>query len=82
MKVFWIAAVFASAVVGTSARGATGDSDITGRWEVTTTYPGGSYTSGLDLSVHQDKVTGRSGWLAPTGPSSITRAHATIASFT
>jgi amidase len=65
MKVFWIIAVFASAVVGTSANGAPGDSDIAGRWEVTTTYPGGSYVSGLDLSLQQGSLTGRSGWLVP-----------------
>jgi hypothetical protein len=31
----------------TRAAAATSDPDLTGRWEVTTTYPGGTYVAGL-----------------------------------
>lgn len=65
IKVCCILALCASALIGVNAQDAIADSDITGRWEVTTTYPGGSYVSGLDPTVQQDKVTGRSGWLVP-----------------
>ena len=31
-----------------------GNSEFAGRWEVTTTYPGGSFVAGLDLlSAHE-----------------------------
>jgi amidase len=39
--------------------------DITGRWEVTTSYPGGSSVAGLDLSADHDRYQGKSGWLIP-----------------
>jgi amidase len=44
---------------------ATADSDVTGRWEVTTSYPGGSSVAGLDLSVDHGRYQGKSGWLIP-----------------
>ena len=65
MKSLWIVAGFVSALFSGPVLGAVGDSDITGRWEVATSYPGGSYLAGLDLTVEQDKIKGRSGWLVP-----------------
>jgi hypothetical protein len=65
MKSLWFLAVSVSAFVSVHALDAVGDSDITGRWEVTTSYPGGSYVAGLDLIFQQDKYKGRSGWLVP-----------------
>src|SRR6266404_505525 len=65
MKSLWALAVYVSALVSVNTLGAIRESDITGRWEVTTSYPGGSYVAGLDLTVQQDKYKGRSGWLVP-----------------
>ncbi len=31
------------------------NTDVTGRWELTTTSPSGSYVAGIDLAVDQDK---------------------------
>jgi amidase len=39
--------------------------DFTGRWEVTTTYPGGVFVAGLDLTAQADKYEGKSGYLVP-----------------
>src|ERR1700722_14266875 len=39
--------------------------DFTGRWEVTTSYPGGSYVAGLDLATDANRYIGRSGYLVP-----------------
>jgi hypothetical protein len=39
--------------------------DITGRWEVATTYPGGSSVAGLDITLDEDQYKGKSGWLIP-----------------
>jgi acetamidase/formamidase len=44
---------------------ASSSSDFTGRWEVTTSYPGGSFVAGLDLSIDADRYTGKSGYLVP-----------------
>lgn len=45
-----------------------GDPDLTGRWEVTTTYPGGSFVAGLDLQKDAaGQFTGKSGYLVPDG---------------
>jgi acetamidase/formamidase len=52
-------------LVSVTALGANDDSELAGRWEVTTFYPGGSYIAGLDLATNQERVTGRSGWLVP-----------------
>src|SRR6266480_3418326 len=41
------------------------NADVTGRWELTTTSPGGSYVAGFDLAVDQDKYEGKSGPLIP-----------------
>jgi len=65
MKSAWSLALYGSVFVSVSALGASTDSDFTGRWEVTTSYPGSSYVAGLDLSTDKEKVTGRSGWLVP-----------------
>jgi len=44
-----------------------GDTEFSGRWEVTTTYPGGSFVSGLDLrsSPKSGGYEGKSGYLVP-----------------
>lgn len=41
--------------------------DYSGRWEVTTTFPGGSYVAGLNLVSEGDHYTGRGGYLVPGG---------------
>ena len=38
---------------------------VTGRWELTTTSPSGSYVAGIDLAADQDKYEGKSGPLIP-----------------
>jgi amidase len=38
---------------------------FTGRWEVTTTYPGGFFVAGLDLTAEGSHFNGRSGYLVP-----------------
>lgn len=44
------------------------DPDLTGRWEITTTYPGGSLVAGLDLQKDAaGQFTGKSGYLVPDG---------------
>jgi amidase len=65
MKPVWLSALYALCLLSAGAHSAANDADWSGRWEVMTTYPGGSYVAGLDLSLQQDKVTGRSGWLVP-----------------
>ena len=44
---------------------AAASADVTGRWEVTTTYPGGSYVAGLNVTQEEDKYKAKSGWLVP-----------------
>src|SRR5271156_4577512 len=42
------------------------NAEFPGRWEVTTTYPGGSFVAGLDLkSAHERTYEGESGYLVP-----------------
>jgi hypothetical protein len=65
MKSLWGLALCVSVFVSVNALGASSDSDFTGRWEITTSYPGGSYVAGLDLTVQQERYRGRSGWLVP-----------------
>ncbi len=48
-----------------STMGANSGSEFSGRWEVTTSYPGGSYVAGLDLTTESDRYIGRSGYLVP-----------------
>jgi hypothetical protein len=65
MKPVWLSALYALCLLTVGAHSAVNDADWSGRWEVKTTYPGGSYVAGLDLSLQQNRVTGRSGWLVP-----------------
>jgi amidase len=44
-----------------------GSSEYTGRWEVTTSYPGGSFVAGLDLTTEAGAYSGNSGYLVPDG---------------
>ena len=42
------------------------DADVTGTWEVITSYAGGiPSTAGLELTRDKDDYTGKSGWLVP-----------------
>lgn len=43
------------------------DADITGRWEITTTFLGGSFVSGIELERTVNGYTGHGGYLVP-GP--------------
>jgi amidase len=65
MKSLWSSTLYVSMLVSVNALGAGDESSLAGRWEVTTSYPGGSYVAGLVLAVNQDNYTGRSGWLVP-----------------
>lgn len=60
-----VAALCASLLFSLSAGGAVDDSAYTGRWEVETTYPGGSFVAGLNLAANAEKYTGKSGYLVP-----------------
>ena len=53
------------ALLGGSAWAAPQSSDFTGRWEVTTSYPGGVYVAGLKLSTDAGRYTGQSAYLVP-----------------
>jgi hypothetical protein len=65
MKALWGAALCIALFITGHAIGATSPVDLTGRWEVTTSYPGGSYVAGLDLATDAQRYTGKSGYLAP-----------------
>jgi amidase len=65
MKCIRNLALCALSIVSLNAVAASSGSPYAGRWEITTSYPGGSYVSGLDLAVDQDRYSGRSGWLVP-----------------
>ncbi len=54
-------------LVCVDVQSATSAPSLTGRWEVTTTYPGGSFVAGLDLAVDAGTYSGKSGYLAPDG---------------
>jgi hypothetical protein len=56
----WLLMVWA-----TGGMGATLGSDIAGRWEVTTTFAGGTYVAGLELTADGQQYVGRSGYLVP-----------------
>jgi amidase len=57
--------LLASAISAIASVGG-GNSEFAGRWEVTTTYPGGSFVAGLDLlSAHEGIYEGKSGYLVP-----------------
>jgi amidase len=60
----WLLMVWA-----TGGLGAALDSDIAGRWEVTTSFVGGTYVAGLELTADGPQYVGRSGYLVPdVGP--------------
>ena len=52
----------------TGAAAATPVPDFAGRWEVTTTYPGGAFVAGLELTADGPIYIGRSGYLVHEGP--------------
>jgi len=54
-----------SLLVSMNVLGAGRSSDFTGRWEVTTVYPGGSFIAGLDLTADAGRYSGKSGYLVP-----------------
>jgi acetamidase/formamidase len=64
-KTFWGAVAYVSSLLSLDAFAASSGSEFSGRWEVTTSYPGGSYVAGLDLNGDADHYTGRSGYLIP-----------------
>jgi amidase len=59
------ASLIVTLLVSVNTMGASSGSDFSGRWEVTTSYSGGSYVAGLDLTTEADRYTGRSGYLVP-----------------
>jgi amidase len=54
-------------LMSSGAFGADSVAGFTGRWEVTTTYPGGFYVAGLELTMENGEYRGRSGYLVPDG---------------
>jgi hypothetical protein len=61
-----IAAFCLLTLVAAPAAFAADDADITGAWEVVTTYNGGlPSTAGLEITRDGDKYSGKSGWLVP-----------------
>src|SRR5712691_10486442 len=54
-------------LVSAAAFGGEGTTEFSGRWEVTTKYPGGSFVAGLDLKSDSGHYVGRSGYLVPDG---------------
>src|ERR1700728_3466358 len=60
-----IAILLALTTVLGTALGAHENSELLGRWEVTTSYAGGSFVAGLDLEADANRYTGRSGYLVP-----------------
>jgi amidase len=65
MSVCKWAALVATLLASASTNSANNGSDFSGRWEVTTSYPGGSYVVGLDLTKESDQYAGKSGYLVP-----------------
>jgi amidase len=65
MKALLGAALYVLSLLSVNALAASSGSEFSGRWEVTTSYPGGSYVAGLDLIGDADHYTGRSGYLVP-----------------
>jgi acetamidase/formamidase len=57
--------LLASVLICGAAQAAASDADYTGRWEVTTTYPGYFYVAGLELTADANGYKGRSGYLIP-----------------
>jgi acetamidase/formamidase len=52
-------------VWATGAAAASAGPDLAGRWEVTTSYPGGTFVAGLELTTDGSQYLGRSGYLVP-----------------
>jgi amidase len=50
-----------------SAVVASADADFSGRWEITTRYPGGQFSAGLNLREVSGSFEGRSAYLVPDG---------------
>jgi amidase len=61
----WVEVLWACGLWSACAISAPESHDVTGRWDVATSYPGGVSVAGLDLSVDHDRYQGRSGWLIP-----------------
>jgi amidase len=62
----WVAACL-GLFAGGSALGASAGSALTGDWELTTAYPGGSFVARLEITAEGDRYLGRSGYLIPDG---------------
>src|SRR5258708_14326621 len=60
----WKAALCVSLLFSTNVFGA-GTPGATGRWEVTTVYPGGTFVAGLDLADDAGRYSGKSAYLVP-----------------
>jgi len=67
MKMVVMRAMWSVLFVGGTSFGANGNPQFAGRWEVTTSYPGGSFVAGLDLTTDAGRYVGRSGYLVPDG---------------
>jgi acetamidase/formamidase len=65
MKTLWVSSLCVLTIASANALAASGPQDFKGRWEVTTSYPGGTYVAGLDLVADSDRYTGRSAYLVP-----------------
>src|SRR5437588_9913552 len=64
LELLGLCVLFGLGVVG-EAPAAERAPEFTGRWEVTTDYPGGSFVAGLELAAAAGKYTGKSGYLVP-----------------
>jgi len=60
-----MSALLLLSLASTTTLGASNSSNFVGRWEVTTSYPGGTYVAGVDLATDSDRYKGRSGYLVP-----------------
>lgn len=69
MKISRIRSLSASALLmyAASAFSSGAVTDYSGRWEVTTAFPGGSYVAGLNLVSEGGRYSGRGGYLVPGG---------------
>ncbi len=69
MKIPELVSLSASAILVHSATtlASSAPTDYSGRWEITTAFPGGSYVAGLNLVSEGNRYTGRGGYLVPGG---------------
>src|ERR1700730_15648328 len=65
MKFSRVGQMFYLLLASTCALGAEGAKEFTGRWEVTTNYPGGFFVARLELSATDQAFEGHSGYLVP-----------------